>query len=514
MNNRTSRIPSFLTGCIAPAYGVMTAGILLICMLCTNIAYGRKEFAVQFLPAPVSVAIGLLFVLVIHLLCSRLAIPEGRQKTVLAVVFVLGFLFQLYAVSCYYFYADWDVAYVFRMARDIAHDVEKVNISGYFSRYPNNLFLVRVYAWLRRLFHVLGLHECEDLCLVGVQCFLCALTGVFTALSLQELFGNVRITAVGYILFALLIGTNPWISILYSDAMGLIFPAAMLYLYIIRHRVRQEAVVWLALGIIAIVGYKIKPQAVILLIALIAVELLHVWQTRQLRSAVQLMAGVLVGVLAASLLTQTAVDAMPIPLDPNKSYNMPHFFMMGMNPEEMGVYAREDVDYSATFSTVEERNAANMAEGIRRVRNMGPKGLVKQFIRKTMTNFYNGTFCWGGEGVHFYRKLIKRTDPAARFFRSFYYCGDHEDMGPNYVYWANMVQSLWLAVLLLSAGAAFVPKRQELNAIMLALIGLTVFETIFEARSRYFFTYVPLYIILAMCDYSRICAWISKRKKK
>ena len=34
---------------------------------------------------------------------------------------------------------------------------------------------------------------------------------------------------------------------------------------------------------------------------------------------------------------------------------------------------------------------------------------------------------------------------------------------------------------------------------MITIIGLTLFELIFEARARYLFAYVPLYIILAVC---------------
>lgn len=34
--------------------------------------------------------------------------------------------------------------------------------------------------------------------------------------------------------------------------------------------------------------------------------------------------------------------------------------------------------------------------------------------------------------------------------------------------------------------------------LILLIIGLTVFEIIFEARSRYLFAYVPVYIMLAM----------------
>lgn len=40
--------------------------------------------------------------------------------------------------------------------------------------------------------------------------------------------------------------------------------------------------------------------------------------------------------------------------------------------------------------------------------------------------------------------------------------------------------------------------------VMLAIIGLTIFELIFEARARYLYTYVPLYIILAAAGVQKI----------
>ncbi len=33
---------------------------------------------------------------------------------------------------------------------------------------------------------------------------------------------------------------------------------------------------------------------------------------------------------------------------------------------------------------------------------------------------------------------------------------------------------------------------------LLSVVGLTLFELLFEARARYLFTYVPIYILLAL----------------
>ena len=49
-------------------------------------------------------------------------------------------------------------------------------------------------------------------------------------------------------------------------------------------------------------------------------------------------------------------------------------------------------------------------------------------------------------------------------------------------------------------------KNKYFCTIMLSILGLTIFELLFEARARYLFTYAPLYIILAVLGFSQ---WIT-----
>ena len=39
-------------------------------------------------------------------------------------------------------------------------------------------------------------------------------------------------------------------------------------------------------------------------------------------------------------------------------------------------------------------------------------------------------------------------------------------------------------------------NRQEVIVLMLSIVGLTLFEVLFEARARYLYTYAPLFCIL------------------
>ena len=58
----------------------------------------------------------------------------------------------------------------------------------------------------------------------------------------------------------------------------------------------------------------------------------------------------------------------------------------------MGVWAGDDVSYSDSFQTVEERDQADLQKAFERIENMGAVGFSKQMIRKTLTNYNDGTF--------------------------------------------------------------------------------------------------------------------------
>jgi hypothetical protein len=70
-------------------------------------------------------------------------------------------------------------------------------------------------------------------------------------------------------------------------------------------------------------------------------------------------------------------------------------------------------------------------------------------------------------------------------------------LGEFYPLWSNFAQSIWMAILVLSL-ASVASKEEEMQTLMLSIVGITLFELIFEARARYLFIYVPFYIILAV----------------
>ena len=173
----------------------------------------------------------------------------------------------------------------------------------------------------------------------------------------------------------------------------------------------------------------------------------------------------------------------------NKEYEITytHFIKMGLNNNTNGGYWHNDVEDSFSKATKMERQEENLNEIKLRVRNYGLLGLLKHQIKKTLTIYNDGTFGWGLEGRFYYK--IKESDfKMADHVRNFYY-GD----GEYYHIFKYITQGTWLLILFLLIGNIFERNlTNKIRVIYLALIGLFLFESIFEARSRYLYIYIPI----------------------
>ncbi len=173
--------------------------------------------------------------------------------------------------------------------------------------------------------------------------------------------------------------------------------------------------------------------------------------------------------------------------------------MMGANPESMGGFNGDDVNYTNSFTDPKERTAANIKEWLRRIEEMGPVGTAKLATRKTLTNFSDGTFAWEHEG-RFYRHQLGNNSAI----KAWYGIGEKGASINSGLSYELLCQMLWLVVLI---GCACVPRNgvSSTEKIMrLALLMLALFLMIFEARARYLFLFAPYFVLLGVVGWFRI----------
>ena len=485
-------------------YGLYAAVLVFILAVVYFLGGMRYACKREYLSNGLLLAGGLALTCALAWLASRVRLEALRGRKhwrLLAVAFFGGmFLIQVAAVVSYFFVTrDWDASIIFDACERMAHGLEPDNGGLYFSQNPNNLFFAWLFIRVIRLTDLLlgqAVRGAEYLAMIVVQCAISQATGFMLYVLAKKLAKREGPALLAYLLYVLLAGLSPWVAIPYTDSVALFIPTLILLVYVCWPRGRHAAVKWLLIGALTMLAYRLKPQGMIVTIAIVLCELLRALRRgfirRWWRKIVRAGAGLTAGLVLCLLLTGWAADSLPLTLDPGRAFGLRHFLLLGLNEDSMGVWNSGDVQFSDSFEDQATRRAATDRVLRIRIERMGVKGLALQGLRKTLTNYNDGTFFWGGEGNFFGEVPEPRVPVLSQITRSLYY-----PEGSLYGLWSNFEQAVWLAVLTLGLLSCLLKPDRRIAVVMLSVVGLTLFDMIFEARARYLYTYLPYYILLA-----------------
>lgn len=309
-----------------------------------------------------------------------------------------------------------------------------------------------------------------------------------------RLFSNQRTALTAYLFSLLLIGMSPWSSIVYSDPFCLATPIICFYLYAKPKESRRQVIAEVAAAIIiGCVCYYIKPQSLIVLIAIALFGLTRAVKTP--KRLIRIIAGVALGgivLVGTQMLVDYECERNNITIDPEARFGADHYLMMGLK-EGDGSYSAEDVYFSGAIENAEERQKANIEESIKRVKQYGVIGLFKHVVEKMAFVYGDGTFAWGYEGGFFEYAAPMPNQKMAQTMRAFYY-----DNGSLYGLFNSIMQTVWLAIIFLNIIAPLAKVKNEKNTVLfITILGITLYEVLFEARARYLYIFAPIYCVLA-----------------
>ncbi|MDP4144984.1 MAG: hypothetical protein Q8936_10965 [Bacillota bacterium] len=424
-------------------------------------------------------------------------IDKYATKFILVFSIVL-FLGQVYLCYNIYFLSGWDAGYVFQAAKMIASRVPLGDFNAYFSRYPNNITLTWIYLVIIKVSAKLGIVNIGNGlgAIIILNCFISSLSSFLTYKSVEKL-TNKGWAVFSWILYLLLLGTSSWILITYSDPFALFLPILIFFIYTRDLKDKYSLAKWFAIGIFSFFGYHIKPQVIIILIAIMIIELVRFLFLSNIEKKRKcIIMGILLFTLFLSNISYQAITKYNgFNLDKEDAFGMSHFVMMGLNVKTDGAYSGDDIAYSASFKTSSERERANIEAIKERLNNFSAINYIKFISKKILVNYGDGTFAWGAEG-NFYAELYPdKNSWLSPMLKSFFYSGRK-----NYIKTSTLEQSIWVGTIVSMLGIILIKRNQmnkEIAVLMLSILGLTAFELLFEARARYLFIYAPIYISLS-----------------
>lgn len=398
------------------------------------------------------------------------------------------------------------------------------DLTGYIAAYPNNWLLISV---VRHAYAAsAGLGEGNVLLAAVVLNTAALTTSVCLAYLTARRIGRL---ATAYLVLGLswvFIGLTPWIAVAYSDTLAMPFTIAVLYLFSVERTSgtarTTRAALWFAMACVGVVGYHVKPTAVFVLVAVIAVALLGRADRRRpaLLAAAAYTTAVLAGAVLATAAVSTATDglrASAASVDPAVRLDVSHFLKMGAQTKPgpynayYGAYAEEDVTASRTLEPGRERTVRNLETYADRVADMGPLGYPKFLWDKAA--WFTGDasfFMWGEGGSVLDPMPWTATDALSTDVQDWFFIqGDH--WPTLYAFW----QGAWVVALLLVALTPLARRRDVggpvAAAAQISVLMLIAFLLLFEARSRYLVLYLPFVLLLAAATLDSLAGRVADR---
>lgn len=495
---------------IVVLYTLMMAMILAIILLVFDTMWfgGQKEFLMLQWQILLAGLAGLAAVCLAGRAAEERKRPSsmGKRKRLMLEAAFWAAVFFAQAVYCFhaYFMTGWDAGLVLYNAYMLAA-YQVVPDFTYYSNYPNNIFITEIFAAVIRVFRALvgdpGIDRCAYI-LIVIQCMLNTCAGALCRRVAKRMTGSTAFSVIVAAVYIGFIGISPWMMIPYSDSMGLVFPIAILCLYQQEKESRHPAVIWCAIAALSVCGFLLKPQILIVTIAILMLETARLLAEKKLRKWLCRVGGVtLLILLGLGPVKQAFFDRSIIEVDPELSVGLGHYIMMGVNEETAGVYSQDDFLRSVSIKNREERTRMQMETAKQRIEEMGVWRMLVHLRLKTLVNYADGTFAWGIIGDFVTEVLEDKDDVLSPLLKDIVYMD-----GSHFKAFATYLQCIWLGLLAGSllcvvASKALAQRAEQRNILMvllLSVIGLTLFEWIFEARARYLYTYAPFYVLLGM----------------
>lgn len=442
-------------------------------------------------------------------------LSKKTKKIVKFVSAIIVLVLQVIITICIIRKAGWDYNEIMYSALDLLNG-NPPSIE-YFSRYPNNSFLLLAKELLFRISYLFNI---KAILVVDVIFNVIAIDVaiIYIYKICKKLLGN-KLAYLSFLFSVPVLGFTPYITVPYSDTLSLAFPILVLYNYILYKKSEVDKVKYIVLmGVFSTIGLLIKPTNIIILIAISIIEIINLIQKainknketfrkenikRYLRNICIIV--ILLLVIYSSFNAYKRIrfgESITGELEKENEFPLTHFMMMGLKPTDVdgkyyGYYFEEDVNATASHIGTSEKVKYNISEIKARLKKMGVSGYLKFLYDKYTVSSCDGSFFYGNEGTFFIEEPLLNNNFAKNIQQYMYIDGDK-----YYSVTIQIMQSYWIMILigiLICCIKNIFKKCDETNYILkLSIIGIILFILLFEGRSRYLFNYLPIFIILCM----------------
>lgn len=431
----------------------------------------------------------------------RLRTPDDPRnakntKRVLITIFVgVGIILVLQVLAAYYL---WNIPvtdsramhiYASQVAQDGDFSVVQRSFDKgdyYLIEYPNQVAILLINSFVYRIWYLLT-GSISRMPMVGLNVLSINAAVLMTALLARKVYGDKKaLMVLG--LSAIFVPYYTYTSYVYTDTFSIPYTVGMVFLFLSAINVKKtvpRTVLFALCGVVAFVGYKVKGNAIVLVVALLGYALLKLKFKRFLSIALAFV----LGFVCVGAVYKTAIKTSNILLNEHTyQYEFPatHWIMMGLHGH--GGFEMDDYRFTQSFPGKDAKKEANLEVIKEDLEEMGVDGLLEFMTTKAI-------WTWG-DGTYYVSNHIGQPIKENKL---------HEYLLPDGVHYYRQFaytcafQLFLILMMALSALKGFIKGKIDATLLFrISVFGVFLFLLMWETRSRYLFNFTPFFLLLSV----------------
>ena len=491
------------------SYKIIAYIAIIFSLIMINFYHIFTEGALASIKNVFIIIIGLVSIILVN----KYIIEKLKEKEIKILVIIIMTLFLVFEILSAYFFKvqyNWDFKWVMDSAKEIIVTGDTENLY-YFKIFPNNLGALIIVTAAMKIFFG------NEIGAYIINIIFILLAALFAVLSAKKI-GGYKLALNTMILLFLTLPLYLYSPIIYTDTLSVAFPVITLYCWLVAKEQKEKSKKKYLLAIILMtvftaIGYFIKPVAAIVFVAIIIEEIFtnkKVLKNIAISLAIFLVCMVLFNKISEKVILKDARKNV-------HEYPLTHWIMMGLNTPESeggtsigyGAYSQKDSDYTATSGNYEEKKQANITKIKERLNNFGLKGYIK-FIYKKWQYVWN-------DGTYYVLNIIGWDTINTKSIPYRIVLGDESNITKSIMKHFNNI--VFFVILVgLAIDIKNKEKSKEARVLGISIVGIGIFLTIWEARSRYIYFMIPVFCVLCAIGIDiinkNLKKYIMKREEK
>lgn len=393
------------------------------------------------------------------------------------------FFIQLYIVFHMQLVPKVDLSHIYDQCVEMLETGNaQITDIHYFGLNTNNIPVTIVIYWVFRFFHAMGL---ENYRIAGgiFNVFLLLMVYIFSFLILKRL-TTMRVTAAVMLLLLVNPAFYAYASYYYTDTVSMAFTMAGAYVILcgFSENIKwKRAFFFFLAGFLIGFAFRIRVTSVFLIVAVAAGLFLRKQWRKLLQYAILLICGILL-----FLLLWGRVYTYHVNFDTEESaITAEHFLMMGSTGR--GTYNADDVKFTRSFDTHEEKVENNLRVYRQRIRENGFLGNLRLIVVKQ-------AIVWGigARGYSQYTEYVTEETTCYNWIT-----GKNSACFRSYMQSYNIVLFFMIMLGLLAA------RKKNFDSMSMTVLAVywaegLMFYIFWEAHARHSLSFLPFLTMLTM----------------